>query len=404
MKLGPGGPHLTYCTNIHPGESWAEVRRNLEHHVVAVRDQIAPDRRFGVGLRLSARAAEELSAPGETERLHAWLHARGMYVFTLNGFPYGTFHGTRIKEEVYRPDWLEEERLAYTNRLASLLAALLPDEDGMEGTVSTVPGAFAARVGGEQEAAAMAERMVRHVAELHRIRAETGRDVVLALEPEPCCYLEAVSDTAAFFERHLFAPASVDLLASRTGLPRGEAEAFLRRHLGVCVDTCHMAVEWEDPGAALAAFAQAGIRVAKVQLSAGVHAALGGPEEPAVLEALERFAEGTYLHQTVERHDGVLRRYLDLPEMLAEARRAAGRRRECRVHFHVPLFREDLGPFRSTQAELCRWIELLRAAPSVPHLEVETYTWDVLPAEHRGEHVETAIARELQWVLQRFQA
>ncbi len=176
MKLAvPGGPHLTYCTNIHPGETWAEVRANLERHVRAVKASVAPAQPFGVGLRLSAAAAATLAQPGELDAFREFLRDSGLYVFTINGFPYGPFHGTRVKEDVYLPDWLDEARLEYTDRLAELLAALLPDEPGLEGTVSTVPGAYKARVRGAADAARMAELMVRHAAGLHRLRERTGK-------------------------------------------------------------------------------------------------------------------------------------------------------------------------------------------------------------------------------------
>src|SRR5258706_10988716 len=139
-----GDAHLTYCTIIHAGESWHDVRANVERHVVDVKHRVAPDEPFGVGLRLSARAAEELAAGDELSRFERCLIEQRLYVFTINGFPYGPFHGTPVKAAVYRPDWIEPERVAYTNRLADLLARLLPD--GVDGTISTVPGCFRARV------------------------------------------------------------------------------------------------------------------------------------------------------------------------------------------------------------------------------------------------------------------
>lgn len=399
MKLpAPGHPHLTYCTNIHPGESWEEVRANLEHYVAAVRRRVAPARPFGVGLRLSARAAAELEEPARLEAARALLDAHGLYVFTINGFPYGDFHGTRVKDAVYLPDWLDEARLAYTDRLARLLAALLPAGDDLEGSISTVPGAFKPRVPTPAEADSIADRLLRHVATLHRLEDATGRRLALALEPEPCCYLETVAETVAFFERHLFGPPAVARLAALTGLSGPASEALLRRSLGVCFDACHMAVEFEDVRAALRRLRAAGIRVVKAQISAGLRATLEGPDDD-VLEALRPFADGVYLHQVVERGPGGLRRWADLPEALAQAARDHGAR-EWHVHFHVPLFRERLGRFSSTQASLRELLAEVRAAPVAPHLEVETYTWEVLPDEYRREDIVTAVARELGWVLE----
>jgi sugar phosphate isomerase/epimerase len=393
-----GGPHLTYCTNIHPGETWDEVRANLERHVRRVKAEVAPGRPFGVGLRLSAQAAATLARPAELEALRAFLRESGFYVFTVNGFPYGPFHGTRVKEEVYLPDWLDDARLAYTDRLAELLAALLPEEPGLEGTVSTVPGAYKARVRGDADAGRMAELMVRHAAGLHRLWERTGKVVSLALEPEPCCHLETVDETVRFFETHLLARPAVAELGRLAGLSGGEREAALRRYLGVCFDACHMAVEFEDAAAGLGALRAAGIRVGKVQVSAGLRLTFD-PSDRGLIEALRPFAEGVYLHQVVERRAGGLTRYIDLPDALAAAAGDGGGPREWRIHFHVPLFREELGRFASTQDYLRGVLALLRRDPHAPHLEVETYTWDVLPEDYRREDIASAVARELHWVL-----
>jgi sugar phosphate isomerase/epimerase len=403
VKLdAPGNPHLTYCTNIHPGESWPEVRVNIERFVLAVRDHVTPRQRFGIGLRLSAEAAEALARPGEVEAFRAFLDEHDLYVFTINGFPYGPFHGQPVKEEVYLPDWRSEARLRYSDQLATLLAALLPEEAGLEGSISTVPGAFRAHVLNEADVADMTDKLARHLATLHRLREETGKRISLALEPEPCCYLETVADTVAFFERRLFAPNVVRDLAGRTGMSRGQSEDFLRHHLGVCFDACHMAVEFEPVDAALQAFRDAGIRVVKIQISAGLRVHIAR-HDTRVLDALGAFADPVYLHQVVERRDGELRRYLDLPQALESAARFGGAPREWRIHFHVPLFREQLGPFDSTQPYVRELLDLVRHELVSQHLEVETYTWDVLPEEHRREDLVTAVARELRWVMEQIE-
>jgi len=244
----------------------------------------------------------------------------------------------------------------------------------------------------------MGELIVAHAATLHDIRERTGRRVSLALEPEPFCHMETVAETVSFFERHVFSTAAVKRLAALTGLDAAAGEAFLRHHVGVCFDACHMAVEFEEPEAAVRALQAAGIRIAKVQISAGLRVQLGGSDD-ATLAALRPFAEGVYLHQVVERRDGVLTRFLDLPEVLDAAARSGTAAAEWRIHFHVPLFLERLGPFLNTQDFLRRLLAVLRAEPVSPHLEVETYTWDVLPEEHRREDIVTAVARELDWVL-----
>lgn len=396
MRLSGGGDqHLGYCTNIHPGESWPEVRRVLAEDVPAVRSRLGAAGRFGVGLRLSAQAAEALAQDDAFAELAQVLAANDLYVFSINGFPYGSFHGRPVKEDVYRPDWREPARLAYTNRLALLLARLLPADVAM-GSISTVPGAFKPRAAAPAAVAAIAAALVDHAAVLVRIARDRGRTLVLALEPEPCCFLETIAETIAFFEAHLFAAAARDRLAAATGLTAAAAETALRRHLAVCLDACHAAVEFEDPAAAVDRLAAAGIAIAKLQLSAGLVVAAG---DRATLARLALFAEPVYLHQVVERDAaGGLRRFTDLPAALAAGMTAGS---EWRVHFHVPVFRAELPPFGSTQPFLSALLARHRRRPIAPHLEVETYTWDVLPAAFRDGDRAGAIARELDWVRER---
>ncbi len=393
MRLDGGLGQLTYCSNIHPGETWTEVLDGLRRHLPTVKAAVAPETPFGLGLRLSAAAAEALIQPAALEELQALLDEGPYYVFTLNGFPYGTFHGASVKEGAYRPDWSEEERLLYSNRLAEILAIFLPE--GMEGSVSTVPGTFKPwaldRNGGK--IAAITDNLIRHVAELIAIERTRGRRIVLALEPEPCCFLETVAETIDYFEGHLFGAAAAERLAVMSGLSKSQAEAALRRHLGVCYDVCHAAVEFEDPRDSLVRLRAAGIRIAKLQLSAALRIAAVGPE---TRDQLAPFAEPVYLHQTVERGPAGLIRYLDLPEALAQVERAEGH--EWRIHFHVPIFLEEMQDFGTTQGFLREILALHRAEPVTDQLEVETYTWDVLPERYRQAEVGAAIARELNWV------
>jgi hypothetical protein len=400
MKLGDGLGHLTYCTNIHRGETWPEVLAALERHLPAVKASFAPDRRLGVGLRLSALAAQALRDARAFAQLRGLLDAHDLYVFTINGFPYGPFHGVRVKEEVYQPDWQHEERLVYTDLLADLLADLLPDEPDLEGSVSTVPGTFKPLAQAPGVAERIADNMVRHAAHLFLLRARTGRTIALALEPEPYCLLETIDETVRFFEQHLFAGRAVERLANLCGVSRGDAEQALHRHLGVCYDVCHAAVEYEDPRGGLAQLRAAGIRVPKLQLSAALRIA---PVDAARAERLRAFDEPVYLHQVVERQGGALTRYLDLPQAFAALGdgAAANGPREWRVHFHVPIFLAEIEHFSTTQDFLREILAIHREQPVSAHLEVETYSWDVLPEQDRQDDVATAIARELAWVRDR---
>jgi hypothetical protein len=237
MKLdADGNVHLTYCSNIHAGENWAEVRANLENYLPRAKAALAPDAPFGIGLRLSAVAANELADESALVEFKAFLAQRDLYVFTLNGFPYGEFHGTPVKENVYLPDWRDDARLVYSNQLADILAAILPD--GMDGSISTVPGAFKALIVSDNDVAEITENLVRHTAHLIKIHQRTGKLISLTLEPEPCCFIETIDESVAFFKDQLFSPAARHLLMTMTSLDADAADAALRRHLGLCLDLC----------------------------------------------------------------------------------------------------------------------------------------------------------------------
>jgi len=399
MKVA-GRFHLTYCSNIHPAETWSEVSAALAFSLPRVRDHLGFDGPLAVGLRLSAEAAETLDRPAALAAFRAFLRTGNYYVLTINGFPYGAFHGQRVKEQVYRPDWRDDARLEYTNRLARLLAALLMDRPDIEGSVSTVPGAFRSSIAGKVDVTSMAVRMLRHAAQLVSIRQDTGVTITLAIEPEPACFIESVDDAIGFFREYLFDPALVRQIADDTRVDL-TVEA-VRRHVGICFDACHMAVEFEEPRAAIARLGSAGIRICKVQVSSALRIERSDSQ---ALRALAPFAEHTYLHQVVERSAANLTRFVDLPEALAAAEEESGVHcGEWRVHFHVPIFLATMRDFGTTQPELVATLQALRADPACPYLEVETYTWDVLPPEYRLTDVCTAIARELTWVRSQLEA
>ncbi|MEM7522837.1 MAG: metabolite traffic protein EboE [Pseudomonadota bacterium] len=392
MRLAGDRGDLTYCLNIHPTQSWAEARAALTGPAKEVKAAISPDAPFAVGLRFSADTMEELAEPGVREELKAILADEDYRPITMNGFPYGPFHGVRVKEDVYLPDWRSAERLTYTAALAELMAEINPE--GTFISLSTVPGAF--RPNGEGAEAAMADGYLRAAAHLVELERRTGRRVALAIEPEPCCFLETIDETALFFRDHLFSAAAATRLAALTGLDSQAAAAALPRHLGLCYDVCHAAVEFEDPAGSLAALRNAGVPVHKLQLSSALRVASGGP---AARAALRRFDEPTYLHQLISRGPSGLTRFADLATALGPDGAADGE--EWRVHFHVPVFLEKLPEFDSTQAFLAEILALHRKDPISPHLEVETYTWDVLPDGLAAGSVEEAISRELKWVKDR---
>lgn len=381
MKLNQG-LHLAYCTNVHRGESWAETLEALNRHTLPVRRRVAPGRRYAIGLRLSQRAAAELAQPGELAAFQRWLDEHDCYVFTINGFPYGSFHGTRVKEQVYAPDWSTPERLAYSKLLFDLLAQLVPA--GAEGSVSTVPASFKAFVAADpSRRRAIFENLTdcgRHLAALSE---RTGRDLHLGLEPEPLCLLETTAETVDFFQEWSAGDAAV------------EREGLFRR-IGVNYDCCHLAVEFESAAAALDRLTGAGLRLSKLHLSS----ALRVRPDAAGREALSGFIEPVYLHQVVvgEGHT-VRRRFVDLPDALVDpAPSAPGD--EWRIHFHVPLNAPPGAPFSDTRDHLLEALDWLKGHPGAcSHLEMETYTWEVLPMVLRRP-IEDQIVHEYAWTLE----
>ena len=372
------GHHLAYSTNVHPGETWSETFGALEKFTLPVRDLVAPNERFGIGLRLSDRASRELIQPRVLDQFRDWLELHDCYVFTINGFPFGQFHGGPVKEKVFAPDWTSNERLDYTNRLFEILAALLPND--IEGSVSTLPGSFKEFVHNDDQVEAIHHNLLQCVDHIAALSEKFDRELHLALEPEPFGLFENTDETLRFFER---------LRHQRMGDDR------LARHLGVNYDACHFAVEYEDPQETFTAFQRAGIRVSKIHLSSALRCT--GTAETVTL--LRSFADEIYLHQVIGRRaDGVLIRYKDLPIALAHQDDVE----ELRIHFHVPLYAELAEPLFTTSDAVAKTLDWLAANPHASsHLEIETYTWEVLPAHLRTNMLVDQLTREYEWVLAR---
>lgn len=357
---------VTYCSNIHPGESWEQVRANIEAHVPAVKRAVCPHVPFPVGLRMPGRASRELTDQEARDFRH-WLDAQGLYVATLNGFPYGTFHGTPVKQQVYLPDWRDSRRVDYTRRLAELLILWLPQ--GLTGSISTVPVVFGKDIT-RQEYDTVRAHLMEVLTHLAGIREEKDIFIRLSLEPEPGCYIETTAELVAFFHR--------------LQLPED-----LREHLACCYDCCHQALQFEEPEESLQLLSDNAIPIGHVQVSSALH--LDGCE----LSSLQRFAESVYLHQAVARTANGLLRHEDLPQALEAAMGGSIEAQAWRVHFHLPVFVKEVPECGTTQNFLRRILPLFQ--DDVP-LEVETYTWDVLPEELRQVGLRESIIREILWV------
>lgn len=390
--------HLTYCTNIHPGEQWEEVLEQLKSNLPELKSRLSPDRPFGVGLRLSAEAADELLSGENLAEFKRWLEDEGLYIFTMNGFPYGSFHGEKVKDDVYKPDWTSLKRLEYTLNLARILAELLPE--GIDGGISTSPISYKPwlKDSEKEEIFRISSRQLAEVAyELDNIREEQRKELHIDIEPEPDCLLENTRETIDYFENWLY-KAGAAHLAVEHALSQEEAILMIRRHIRICYDTCHFAVEYEEPAEAIERFKNAGIDIGKVQISAALKVDLSNPSNSAeeVSSKLKPFEEDTYLHQVIERHgDGTFKHYPDLSDALRDGELSEAK--EWRIHYHVPIFVDKFGHLNSTQDDIIRSLDLLMEG-ECNHFEIETYTWEVLPSELK-ENLLDSIEREFRWVL-----
>ncbi|MEW5734717.1 MAG: metabolite traffic protein EboE [Thermodesulfobacteriota bacterium] len=388
MKLSHTPPvHLTYCLNIHPGESWEENLASIRTHALAIKNLVSPDRPFGLGLRLSARAAEELLQPRAISSFRDFLAEKSLYVFSVNAFPFGSFHGETVKEKVYAPDWRSKERLSYTQNVARILCSLaLPEAFA---SISTVPGSYLHWIRNREDEAALAENLARAGAFLAEMEKETGNRIGLALEPEPDCFLENAADLADFFARVLL-PIGAPLAARLLSCSETDAQEVLLRHLGACLDTCHMAVCFEDAAQAIETLSRNRISIFKMQLSAAP--AFSWPVRP---ERLLSFSDSVYLHQARLKTVDKILRFADLEDAVRAGSEIAVPGSQLRVHCHVPIFFPGDADLGTTAGILTPELLRLAGRAGCRHFEVETYTFLVLPPELQRQGVTESIAREL---------
>jgi len=391
--------HLTYCTNIHAGESWDEHFAALKQNIPGIKERISAGQSFGIGLRLSHQASLQLQEEGTLRDFKDWLKREDCYVFTMNGFPYGGFHHTKVKDQVHAPDWTTPERVSYTIRLFNILAELLPDE--MEGGISTSPLSYKYWHGADQQKQVFEKatgNILQVVEHIIQIRKKTGKLLHLDIEPEPDGLLENGPEFFDWYERYLL-PMGKAYLQKQYGNTEEQSTRVIREHMQLCYDVCHFAVGYEEHAAVVRQLKERKIKVGKIQISAALKATMPDEQlkrEP-VIKAFRQFDESTYLHQVVARQaDGSLKRYPDLPEALNDGNNASTR--EWRSHFHVPLFVQDYGLLKSTQDDIRTVLSIQREQPFTNHLEVETYTWEVLPDALKAPLSESII-REMEWVI-----
>lgn len=397
MKTSYG--HLTYCTNIHAGEGWTAHFAALKQHFPTIKTALSPEAPMGIGLRLSNVASVDLSTQQELEIFKEWLQANDAYVFTMNGFPYGGFHNTIVKDHVHAPDWTTTDRRDYTKRLFNILAELLPEN--MDGGISTSPLSYRYWFPSDDAMGLAKEIATDHILEvveqLIDINRSTGKLLHLDIEPEPDGILETGKEFLEWYQHYLL-DAGVKKIMSKYAVAHTEAEKMIKRHVCLCYDVCHFAIGYEPHGEIIEQLKSEGLQIGKMQISAALKATLADDTDhrSKVKEAFSTFNEPTYLHQVIaHKKEGGYIRYRDLPEALADAENSLVN--EWRAHFHVPVFEKDFGLLESTQADIVEVLEIQKKSPFTNHLEVETYTWEVL-SELLKLPIDQSIIRELKWV------
>ena len=392
--------HLTYCSNIHPGESWEEHFSELQKHIPLIKQKCSPEKSFGIGLRLSDKASLDLQESANLSVFLDWLKDNDCYVFTMNGFPFGNFHHAVVKDKVHKPDWTTQDRVDYTIRLANILSALLPE--GMDGGISTSPLSYRHWHTEYQKDDIFKEttsRLLDVVLELISIKANTGKSIHIDIEPEPDGLLETGMEFIHWYENY-FLPLGIALMEKRFELTPENATIILKEHVQLCYDICHFAVGFENHQEIIELLKQKNISIGKIQISAALKARLPSAtaERGEVMNAFKQFNESTYLHQVIAlQQDGSFKKYRDLPDALKDAANLSAI--EWRSHFHVPLFVEKYGVLQSTQQDIVTVLNLHKQQPMTNHLEIETYTWEVLPDSLKLP-ITDSIIRELEWVQQ----
>lgn len=390
----PASPIIGYCTNVHAGRDYSTALDNIRKHSFAVRKHLTNNQPLGIGLWFSEKAATEAIGLHQLDKLKQELEANHIVPYTMNGFPQGDFHSPVVKHNVYLPTWWHPERLSYTLQLIQILDALLPA--GQLGSISTLPISWGSpRPTNEQ--LTQAARHLLHIANhLKRTEETSGRRIVIAIEPEPGCFITDNASLRQFFSDFLSSPSI------------SEADAqTARTYLTVCHDVCHAAVMAEDQLAEMIAHAQQGIQIGKVQVSSAIQIdwhLLNLEQREQALKQLAGFAEDRYLHQThviTEENGSVL--HEDLPILLRKLPATEELRGQWRIHFHVPIYLDQFGQLGSTRNEINRCLQILHKEPTsgvrfTGHYEVETYAWGVLPEYLRVSDLSEGIANEVQWL------
>lgn len=408
-------PKSGYCMNVHAGRTFSEVLANLENYSAQVQRLVGDP--IGIGLWFSETSAVDALAIGHLEQLRETLIRLSLSPYTLNGFPQGDFHQKIVKHAVYQPTWWDPSRLEYTRKLVRILDAILPE--GQSGSISTLPIAWGTPEPSRDQLVTASKNLLFLARELSLLKQSTGRQIVIAIEPEPGCYLTSTNSLHRFYREYLLPACSNE-----------SSRASVLEHITMCHDVCHAAVMFEDQAAELNALFNDGIRVGKVQVSSAIAVpwyTMSSEQREIAYTQLKQFAEDRYLHQTTvggldaklsKSGEPVLSRLIEdlpialnqgvgnawLPSSSADVQRKPAdlQREEWRVHFHIPIFVDKFGELSTTQSEIEKTLKILLPLAGkeqfpTGHFEIETYAWPVLPEGLRSLDLASGIAREIQW-------
>jgi len=375
---------LGYCSNIHPGEIWEEHFQELQNNVPKIKALVSPKQSFGLGLRIANLASIELfENPLKLQELKNWLQKEDVFVYTLNGFPFGGFHKEIVKDQVHTPDWTTFERLEYSKRLAQILVQILPETLQTAG-LSTSPLSYKFWWNADSIQSAF-EKSNKHILDLVDflvdLKSKTGKSIHLDIEPEPDGLLGNHKEFVEWFENLV--------------VENPEKELQIREHIQICFDVCHYAVSFDSIEDSLKELKEKGIGIGKIQISSALRVDLGEQKDEKLV-ALKAYEEPIYLHQVRAKNssDKIIE-FGDLSEALIPLKEDF---KEARIHFHIPIFLDNFGLIDSTQEEIRKSIQVQKLHAYTEQLEIETYTWGVLPKELQ-KPMEESIAREIDWVL-----
>lgn len=391
---------LTYCSNIYSSDTWNDIFVSLKKNIPKISSKLSTNKPFGIGLRLSNNAATQLLENNNIIVFQEWLNENNYYVSTINGFVYGNFYNTNIKDKVYQPDWTTLERASYNDLLIEILSKLCPI--GKEIGFSTSPLGYKFSLNKEKETSynnLVINYLLILLKKLIYIEKLENKTIHIDFEPEADCLLENIHDVINFFEKSLLINLAYKLTED-LNLTLPEAKNYILKHLRICYDICHQSIQFEDHLKNFEILNKRNIKIGKIQLSSALEINVKKHTLNNLKIDLDKFKDEIYLHQVVIKNfDGSFTKYRDLPEALENF--VDNKESFWRIHYHLPIFAENYNNLFTTRKEIQTIINFLKTSYITSCLEIETYTWEILPKELKFNLIES-IVREYEWIIKQF--